>query len=243
MKSDRIRICSLAMLIAIYFSISLISAYEADPLEYTNEFTVQDESCVVDDAFFYTTSQNQLSLNSVYNCCNKNGNCILLVFDLKNRKSFEVEDTKEIFHVKSIRDAIKRGEINPESYNPDSVDVCSYFSSETKQQSVNLAFDAGEGAVKYAPKNSKEIFYIIKNSGKAAGLISEFNLGLFIVGITCNGLSNQEKEAFLKVGECYQLIGGIKSGTAHYGISSQVVDCNKEAKIKLRIVFSLKFVY
>ena len=46
----------------------------------------------------------------------------------------------------------------------------------------------------------------------------------------------KEEEAFLLVGRCYQLTAGVGNGTGHYGISDEIITCNKEAREKIGFV-------
>jgi hypothetical protein len=213
--------------------VSQVSAYELHPDTYLNEFSNANESCNYGDAFFYTTSSNVLSFNVVYNCCTNGESCILLPFDILNKKVYESNDESEIFHAFYARDAIKAGNIKPDNYYPQSVDICNYFGEKFDEQATSLGFEAGET---FAPEKYKQTFKIIKNAGQATGLISEFDIGIFVLSVTCNKMSKVEKEAFLKVGECYQNIKALESGTSYYGQTSQIISCNEESKVMLKAI-------
>lgn len=220
--------------ITIFMGITLqISAYELYPDVYLKEFNNPNESCGYSDAFFYTTSSNILSFNVIYNCCTNDGFCIFLPFDVLNKRVYSSNEEIEIFHIFYARDSIKSGNINPNNYYPKSIDICNYFGEKFDEQTISLGFQAGE---KFVPVKYKQTFKIIKNAGQAMGLISKFDIGIFILSVTCNKMSKIEKEAFLKVGECYQEIKSLESGTSYYGQTSQIMSCNEESKVLLKSI-------
>ena len=55
-------------------------------------------------------------------------------------------------------------------------------------------------------------------TGKALGLISEFNPGIFVTSVVCSGLIDQEKEAIQQVAICNQYTANLRSGNSYYGI-------------------------
>jgi len=223
-------IVGLIVLLAIA---SQVSAYELNPQLYLNEFTNQNESCTYKDAFFYTTSSNVLSFNVVYNCCKNNESCILLPFDVMNKQVYQATEETELFHLIYVRDSIKAGNIKPDNYYPQSVDICNYFGEKFDEQATSLSIEAGET---FAPQKYKQTFKVIKNAGLATGLISEFDIGIFLLSVTCNKMSKAEKEAFLKVGECYQSIRAVESGTTYYGQTSTIISCNEQSKVMLKAI-------
>lgn len=220
----------IALLIAVA---SQVAAYELSPDTYLNEFNNANESCNYGDAFFYTTSSNVLSFNVVYNCCKSEGYCILLPFDILNKKVYDYNNEVEIFHALYARDAIRAGNIKPDNYYLQSVDICNYFGEKFDEQATSLGIEAGET---FTPEKYKQTFKIIKNAGQATGLISEFDIGVFVLSVTCNKMSKVEKEAFLKVGECYQNIKALESGTSYYSQTSQIISCNEESKVMLKFI-------
>jgi len=217
---------------SIYF-ISFVSAtYNIDPEEYLNEFNHIDEVCTIDDAFFYTDSGNKLDFIAIYECCNEN-QCLKIPFDLQNRKEISESDLKETFNINFVRDKIGSGDLVPSNYFPESFDVCAYFSDKLPEQSRSLAVKAADSIEEFAPKNYQKIYKTMKGAGFATGLITKFDIGVFVMGVGCNKLSKQEDEAFFKVAECYNNIQGIESGAAHYGITSETYTCMRDADVLL----------
>jgi len=216
----------------ILIFMGIASAQQINPEEYLNEFNNVGETCNVVDAFFYTNSINKLSFTSVYECCDGE-RCIRIPFDVQNKKEFSSQDLQESFNINFARDNIRNGGLKPSNYFPESFDVCSYFSDKLPEQSRNLAVKAADSVEEFAPKNAQKIYKTIRGAGFATGLISEFEIGVFVVGVGCNKLSKQENEAFFKVGECYNNIQSIESGATHYGITSQTYTCMQEADFLL----------
>jgi len=214
-----------------------ISAQQINPNEYLDEFNNDGENCTISDSFFYTNSNNQLSFISIYNCC-KGNSCVFLPFDVQNKKELSQIDLQESFDIDFARMAIRNKKLIPTNYFPNSVDVCSYFSDKLPEQSRNLAVKASDKVVKYAPKNYQKIYTIIKAGGTLTGFISEFEIGVFVVGVGCSGLSKHENEAFFKVAECYNNLQSIESGTTYYGICSETYNCMQEADILLKEVIN-----
>lgn len=228
---------TLFVLAFLLILINIVSAIQINPVEYNNEFNNFGEICSINDSFFYTDSLNQLSFISVYECC-KEGSCLKLPFDVQNRRELPRLDMEESFNINFARVSIRQGKLKPSNYFPESFDVCSYFSDKLPEQSRGLAVKTADKMVEFEPKNYQRIYKIIKGAGVASGFISEFNIGVFVVGVGCNGLSKQERNAFFKVGECYNNIQSIESGTAHYGISSETYNCMQEADALLKIVIN-----
>jgi len=142
-------------------------------------------------------------------------------------------DLRETFNINFARDKIRRGDLVPSNYFPESFDVCAYFSDKLPEQSRNLAVKAADNVEEFTPKNAQKIYRTMRGAGFATGLITEFDIGLFVVGVGCNKLSKQEDEAFFKVAECYNYVQNIESGTAHYGITSQAYSCMQDADVLL----------
>lgn len=227
----RLNYFTIVALVSIMLIALQASAYELNPEIYLNEFNNKNETCNYKDAFFYTTSSNTLSFNTMYSCCRDNSSCLVLPFDILNKKVYGGNDEVEIFHISYTRQAIKEGNIKPENYYPQSVDICNYFGEKFGEQATSLGVEAGET---FAPEKYKQTFKIIKNAGHATGLISEFDIGIFFLSITCRKMSKVEEAAFLKVGECYQSIKSIESGTTHYGQTSEIISCNEQSKAMLK---------
>jgi hypothetical protein len=238
-KQECKKVLGSKLLFLIFFIvlIKIVSAQQINPNEYLNELNNVGENCTTQDSFFYTDSNNDLSFISIYNCCSEMS-CIQLPFDVENRRELSMTDLQESFNIDFTREAIKNGKLVPSNYFPDSVDVCSYFSNKLSEQSRDLAVKASDRAIEYEPENYQKIYYLIKEGGIATGFISEFDIGVFVVGVGCNGLSKQESEAFFKVGECYNNLQSIESGATYYGISSQTYNCMQEADGLLKNVIN-----
>jgi len=216
-------------LFCIIYFISFVSAgYNLDPEEYLDEFDYANEVCTLDDAFFYTDSNNKLDFIAIYECCNEN-NCLKIPFDIQNKREVKGLDLNEIFNINFARNNIREGDLVPSNYFPESFDVCAYFSDKLPEQSRNLAVKAADNVKEFAPKNYRKIYKTMRGAGFATGLITKFDIGVFVVGVGCNKLSKQEDEAFFKVAECYNYVQNIESGTVHYGITSQTYACMQEA--------------
>jgi len=223
----------IAILVCSISFISLVSAvYDIDPGEYLKEFNNADELCTINDAFFYTDSNNKLNFITIYECCNEN-QCLKIPFDLQNRKELSELNLEETFNINFVRDKIRGGNLVPSNYFLESFDVCSYFSDKLPEQSRSLAVKAADNVEEFTPKNAQKIYRTMRGAGFATGLITEFDIGLFVVGVGCNKLSKQEDEAFFKVAECYNYVQNIESGTAHYGITSQAYSCMQDADVLL----------
>lgn len=220
------------VLCSIYFISFVSAASNINPEEYISEFNNIGETCTTNDAFFYTGSNNKLDFIAIYECCNEN-QCLKIPFDLQNRKEISELDLRETFNINFARDKIRSGDLVPSNYFPESFDVCAYFSDKLPEQSRNLAVKTADSVEEFAPKNYRKIYKTIRGAGFATGLISEFEIGVFVVGVGCNKLSKQEDEAFFKVAECYNYIQNIESGTAHYGITSQTYTCMQDADVLL----------
>mgnify|MGYP001560667926 CR=1 FL=1 len=230
----RKKINCLKLILALLFLFFLIYQVSAlDYESYLNEFSNDNEVCSVDDAFFYNTYNNELTLNVFYNCCFNSENCLLIPIDIQNRKRFQQNDIVELFHTEYMRDSIKSGNLKPDNYFPETADVCNYFGEKFNEQATSLSVEAG---ATFAPQKYKKTFQIIKTAGHASGLITEFDIGVFVLSVTCKEMSKTEKEAFLKVGECYQLLKQVEAGTSHYGISQEISTCNLDAKTKIKLI-------
>jgi hypothetical protein len=235
MKCNRLKnwAGSFVFLLFIIFFISFVSAdYTINPDEYLTEFNNIGEVCTINDLFFYTDSGENLNFITIYECCDKD-QCLKIPFDLQNKKEVKELDIKDVFNINFARENIRSGNLIPSNYFPESFDVCSYFSDKLPEQSRNLAVKAADSVEEFAPKNYQRIYRIVKGAGIATGFISQFELGIFVVGVGCNKLSKQEDEAFFKVAECYNYIQSIESGATHYGITFQTYNCMKEADMLL----------
>lgn len=217
------------------FLLSFISAQQINPEDYKTEFNNEGEICSIKDALFYTDSGNKLSFVTFYNCCSDD-NCLEIPFDVMNKRGLDLKNLEESFNIEFTRENIKNGNLIPSNHFPESFDFCSYFSEKLPEQSRNLAVKTADNMEEFAPKNYKKIYQTMKGVGFATGVISEFEIGIFFVGVGCNKLSKQENEAFFKVAECYSNLQSIESGTTHYGISSQTYICMQNADFLLNEV-------
>jgi len=219
-------------LLFLILIINFVQAQSINPNEYLNEFSEKSENCSVIDGYFYSDYNNNLGFTSIYRCCNEKI-CIDLPFDIYNKRIYDKWDMGEQFNINYMRSAIKEGKVKPSEHFPESFDLCSYFSDKLDDQEVALAVKTADEIKQYAPQNYRKIYEIAKGAGVATGVITEFDIGVFVVAVGCNHLSKQEEEAFFKAGECYQYLQSIESGTTNYKINSQVSQCMSEAETQL----------
>ena len=129
-RKTKIKIGFIMFLVCSIFFISLVTAeYDINPEEYLNEFNNAEESCTINDAFFYTDSENKLDFITIYECCNQN-QCLKIPFDLQNRNEISEADLRETFNINFARAKIRSGDLVPSNYFPESFDVCAYFSDK-----------------------------------------------------------------------------------------------------------------
>ena len=162
--------------------------------DYLNEFNIEGENCEVSDVFIYDISDPWLfdsnnkytTVPAIYTCCSEKS-CVSLIFDIENKIFFKNNYMEEIIDLNYIRYNLHNGNLSENYFQTNGLDLCDYFGfKETKQQTLNLAFEAVEsGALVVGTEKAYRVSRTIKTA-RNVGVIGKFNPAVLIAGVGCN---------------------------------------------------------
>jgi hypothetical protein len=186
--------------------------FEGD--EYLNEFNNSGEtsSVIEGSVMYYGQKDSFLYRVNFYLYCNQT--CIIVPFDVGERKFYDDKETLEdIFRSKDAVELVKSGGITESAYvlsNRFSDVICGFFDSDSlNEQAKNLV---GEKLPSIEPKTKMPMKIL-----KWGGLISEVDYPVLIVSGECK-ISNGD-ELLIKIINGGRYTYNLKNGYAYNGIT------------------------
>ncbi len=196
--------------------------------EYLNEFSNKGETSSVisiiqydrRDVFSSMLSYPSFSEVRFYSYCNQT--CIVIPFDIEERRFFDEKILKDIFSSEKAIDLVKSGNVTESAYTFSlGFDLCDYYGFDIlKKESINLG---GEAAPLVLPESAK-----VTKKLKEASIISKFNPTTFVASVSCTKVLKEESNVFNKIAEGRQYIINLRNGFAYYGIVDDFQNHNRE---------------
>ncbi len=195
--------------------------------EYLNEFSNDGETGSVISVIQYDhkdflsaiSPYNSFSEVRFYSYCNQT--CVIVPFDVEQRKFFDKKTLDDVFRSKNAIELVKSGRVTESAYTfTIGFDLCEYYGFDVlKEESVNLGGEIVPKAVPESAKGVKEL--------KQAGVISKFNPATFVASVSCTRVLNEEGEVFSKIAEGRKYVINLRNGFAYNGIVNDFQDYNR----------------
>lgn len=189
--------------------------------EYLNEFFNNGETkTILPVVLYYGQKDSYLYRVNFYSYCNQT--CIIVPFDIGERKFYDDKETLEdIFRSKDAVELVKSGGITESAYvlsNRFSDVICGFFDSDSlNEQAKNLL---GEKLPSIEPKTKMPMKIL-----KWGGYISKVDYPVFIVSGECK-ISNGD-ELLIKIINGGRYTYNLKNGYAYNGITRDFQIYNK----------------
>ncbi|MCZ7357213.1 MAG: VWA domain-containing protein [Candidatus Methanoperedens sp.] len=199
--------------------------------EYLNEFNNSGETPSItfsmnydqNEALFYDGERDLSSAPKInfYSYCDQNQTCIIIPFDIQQRKFFDSQTLEDVFRSKNAIELVNSGNITESAYifsNSVSGILCGFFDSDTfNAESTNLL---GKALPLIEPKTTKAIKVL-----KWGGLISEVDYPMLLVSGECK-ISSDDK-LLIEIINGGRYTYSLKKGYAYNGITQDFQIYNK----------------
>lgn len=221
-RSERIRFFKTKLINSTHKPSVSISNQTQFADEYLNEFSNNGDTSSIIFSMNYDQSESLFDERDLsdatkinfYSYCDQNQTCIIIPFDIQERRFFDKQTMGDVFRSKNAIELVKSGNITESAYtysNSISGVLCGFFDSDTfSEQSINFL---GETLPSFEPKTTKPIKVL-----KLGGFISKVDYPMFIGSGICK-ISNDD-ELPIKIINGGRYTYNLKKGYAYNGITS-----------------------